>query len=76
MSKCHKNINKLYICSSAIASAKDVHYAVIFCRSEVFPAITKHYLHIVANIKIFYLEAVVHQINIKKTPNKPDKYSE
>lgn len=68
MSKCHKSINKLYICSSAIDSAKYVHYTVISSRSEVFPAIKKHYLHIVANINIFYLEAVVHQITLKKKP--------
>lgn len=76
MSKCHKSINKLYICSSATDSAKDVHYTVISCRSVVFPAITKHYLHIVANINIFYLEAIAHQINIKNPPNKLGKYSE
>lgn len=70
VSKHHKSINKSCICSSAIDSAKDVHYTVISYRSDIFPAIIKHYLHMVANISIFYLEAVVHQINIKKIPNQ------
>lgn len=30
----------------------------------------------VPNINKFYLEAVVHKINIKTTPIKPDKHSE
>lgn len=61
----NKSINKLYICSPAIDSAKVVHYTVISYRSEVFPAITKPYLHMVANINIFYLEGVLHQITLK-----------